>query len=143
MDDDLEIGARNLMLCRRVTFDAAHIAAPYTLHNLLSRVRIGDGGFQKKSTPICAYVEYFGNPREYEVWIDVVLLGYDETSKEVEEAVVTYGPFDLNLPSDAFVVGRYYYLRNVPLLCGGTYEFHLKIAGVFEPLISQRLYVED
>ena len=143
MDEELELGARNLMLCRRVAFDAAPPASPYTLHNLLSRVRIGGGESQKKSTPICVYVEYFGNPREYEVWIDVVLLGYDEMMEGVEEAVVTYGPFDLNLPANAFVEGRYYYLRNVPLVRSGIYEFHLKIAGVFESLISQRLYVEE
>ena len=71
---------------------------------------IGGGESQKKSTPICVYVEYFGNPREYEVWIDVVLLGYDEMMEGVEEAAVTYGPFDLNLPANAFVEGRYYYL---------------------------------
>lgn len=35
-DDDPEIGARSLTLCRQVEFDAAHPDSPYTLRGVLS-----------------------------------------------------------------------------------------------------------
>ena len=66
MEDDLEIGARNFVLCRGVSFDATHPAAPYTLHNLLSTVRKGEA-VSRTARPIYAYIEYFGKPGEYEV----------------------------------------------------------------------------
>ena len=143
MDDELEISARNLILCREVSFDGKDTVAPYTLKHVLSAVRSAASASPRESKPICAYVEYFGRPGEYEVWIDVVFLGYDVMREEVEESVVTYGPFDLNMPTNVFVEGRYYYLRNVPLFGPGIYEFQLKIAGVLDQLISQRLYVEE
>ena len=142
MEDDLEIGARNFVLCRGVSFDATHPAAPYTLHNLLSSVRKGANA-SRTSRPIYTYVEYFGKPGEYEVWIDVVFLGYDEMMGEEEEYVAPYGPFDLDLKETVFIAGRAYPLRNLPLIRVGVYEFQLKIAGVYERLISQRLYVEE
>ena len=142
MDDELEIGARNLMLCREVTFDARDPVAPYSLHHMLSTIRAVDPDSIKLSKPIYTYVEYFGHPGEYEVWIDVVFLGHDEKMELIEEDVATFGPFDLNLSGDGFVEGRFYCLRHVPFLRQGIYEIHLKLAGVFEPVISQRIYVE-
>ena len=143
MDNELEIGARNLMLCRGVTFDAAHPEAPYTLHNLLSSVRAVALVAVKTTKPICAYVEYFGAPGEYQIWIDVVLVDYDERVDEVEGDIATYGPFDLNLRGDSFVEGRFYCLRHLPLTRKGVYEFRLKLAGAYEAVISQRLFVKE
>ncbi len=143
IEDELEIGARNLMLCRRVMFDAAHRESPYTLHNLLSTVRAVDPEAIKSTLPIYAYVEYFGPAGEYEIWIDVVFLGYDEVTDDEETEVATYGPFDVRLAEGRFVQGRSYSLRHIPLFRAGIYGFQLKAAGVFEPLISQRLLVEE
>ena len=143
MDEDLEIGARNLILCRNVTFDARHPEGPYTLHNLLSTVRAVDPEAISSALPIYAYVEYFGAAGEYQLWIDVVAIEYDEVSEETIEDIATYGPFDLNLRGDSFVEGRFYCLRHLPLTRTGICEFRVKLAGVFETVILQRLYVEE
>lgn len=144
MDDEPEIGVRNFILCRGVTFDATHPDAPYTLHNLLSTVRIVELEVLSTTKPVFAYAEYFGPAGDYEIWIDVVFLGYDGMMRDVEdEDVAGYGSFDVRLTEKRFVHGRCYFLRHIPLSLPGIYEFQLKAAGVFEPLISQRLLVED
>ena len=143
MDEAQEIGARNFVLCGGVTFDAKHPEAPYTLHRLLSTVRAVDTEAMKSSLPIYAYVEYFGAAGEYQLWIDVVAIEYDERSEEAIEDIATYGPFDLNLRGDSFVEGRFYCLRHLPLTRTGICEFRVKLAGVFETVILQRLYVEE
>lgn len=141
MDEEREIGARNFILCRGVTFDAAHPEAPYTLHNLLSTIRPNPSGFVSKSKPIFAYVEYFGPAGDYEVWIDLVTLEYDAYGEETE--VTNYGPFLLSLRDGEFVHGRFYCLRMIPLRTGGIYEFQLRIAGMDQSIITQTIFVEE
>ena len=138
----MEIGARNFILCRGVTFDAARPDAPYTLHNLISTVRIVDPEALSASEPIFVYIEYFGPAGDYEVWIDVVFLEYDASMDEGDGDVASYGPFDVRLVDKRFVQGRSYFLRHTPLNRPGILEFRLQVAGVFEPLITQRLLVE-
>lgn len=86
-------------------------------------------------------MEYFGPAGDYEVWIDVVFLGYDGMIEENE--VATYGPFDLAMAEELFTQGRYYCLNRVPLSQPGIYEFQLKVAGIYGTIISQRLYEEE
>ncbi len=141
MDDEMEIGARNFVLCRGVTFDAKHPDAPYTLHNLLSAVRPYSSGVASRSLPIFAYVEYFGPAGDYEVWIDLVTLEYDTYGEETE--VTNYGPFLLSIRGGEFVQGRFYCLRLVPFLTGGIYEFQLRIAGMDQAIIIQTIFAEE
>ena len=141
MEDDLEISARNFILCRGVTFDAKHPEAPYTLHNLLSMVRIVDPEALSTTKPIYAYLEFFGPAGLYEVWLDLVSLEYDTYGEEFE--LTNYGPFSLALPEGKFVQGRCYCLRHVPFFSTGLYEFQLRIAGLYHTVASQSLFVEE
>ena len=94
-----------------------------------------------KPKPIFAYVEYFGPAGDYEVWIDLVRLEYDEVGEQIE--VTNYGPFALFVPDGKFVHRRYYCLRNVPLSATGLHEFQLRIAGAYHTIITRTLFVED
>ncbi len=139
--EDFEISARNLVLCRHVKYDADNREAPYSLQNVLSTVRAVEVESLKQSKPICLYAEYFGPAGEYEVWIDLVSLGYDDYGDEIE--VTNFGPFALTLSEGKFVHQRYYYLQHVPLFSSGLYEFQVRIAGLYQVVISQTLHVED
>ena len=141
MEEELEIGARHFILCRGVTFDVTHPKAPYTLHNLLSTVHADRPGPLLTTNPIFAYVEYFGPAGDYEVWIDLVCLEYDTYGEETE--VTNYGPFLLSIRDGEFVHGRFYCLRRVPFQTGGIYEFQLRVAGTYQPIVSQTIFVEE
>ncbi len=141
MDDELEIGARNLMLCRQVTYDTNDIAAPYSLHHVLTRIRRVMNTSALITQPIYLYAEFFGAPGDYEIWIDLVEIGYDAGSGEAE--VTSFGPFDLTVLPDTFVCSRFYCLKHVPFPNAGVFEFRLNAAGVFEPLTTHRFYVEN
>jgi hypothetical protein len=139
--DALEISARNLMLCRQVSFDRSNPESPYTLVNVLTQIALPTPSQSFLAQPINLYVEYFGPPGFYEVWIDMVALGYDVYGEPTE--VTSYGPFVLELIAGRYVNSRFYCLRYVPFPSGGVYEFQLRVAGVFEPLATQSLFVED
>ena len=141
MEDDLEIGARNLMLCRQVTYDTNDITAPYSLHHVLTRFRRSVSTSALVTHPIYLYVEFFGQPGEYEIWIDLVEIGYDGDSGGIE--VTSFGPFDLTVLSGTFVCSRFYCLKRVPFPGAGIFEFQLRAAGIFEPLTTHRIYVEN
>ena len=141
MGDDLEISARNLMLCREVAYDATLGESPYSLLRMLTHIGLPSRSPKLTAQPICLYVEYFGPPGEYEVWIDMVALGYDVYGEPAQ--VTSYGPFLLEILAGRFVHSRFYCLRYVPFPGGGVYEFQLRVAGVFDPLITQTLFVEE
>ncbi len=141
MEVDLEIGARNLMVCRQMTYDANDAVAPYSLNHVLARIRRVVPTSLLVAQPVYLYAEFFGEPGEYEIWIDLVEIGYDGDSGGIE--VTTYGPFDLALFPGAFVSSRFYCLKHVPFPGVGLFEFQLKVAGVFEPLLTHRIYVEN
>jgi len=141
MDEELEIGARSFVLCRGVTFDGAHRQAPYSLHQLLSTVSVVEAELLTLTKPIYAYVEYFGPAGDYEVWIDLVSLEYNELGEETE--MTNYGPVSLRLPEGKFVHGRCYCLQHVPLLGTGLYEFRIQVAGQYHPIIHQSLFLEE
>ena len=67
MEDEMEIGARNLMLCRQVTYDANDIEAPYSLRNVLTRIRRNAAPSSLIKQPIYLYAEFFGEIGEYEI----------------------------------------------------------------------------
>ena len=139
--DELEISARNLMLCRRVLFDRTNTESPYTLINVLTQIALPSPSQGFLAQPINLYVEYFGPPGHYEVWIDMVALGYNVYGEPTE--VASYGPFVLELVAGRYVNSRFYCLSYVPFPSGGVYEFQLRVAGVFDPLVTQTLFVED
>ena len=139
--DEPEIGARNFILCRGVTFDGSHSDAPYSLHDLLSTVRPNSSGVASRSKPIFAYVEFFGPSGDYEVWIDLLALEYDVDGED--SIVTTYGPFSMTLSGTKFIHGRCFCLRHVPFEWTGLHEFHIRLAGVYDPVASQSLYVEE
>lgn len=139
--EELEISARNLMLCRQVTFDVKNPDTPYSLLRILTHIGLPARTPKLTARPICLYVEFFGPPGEYEVWIDMVALGYDVYGEPIE--VTSYGPFLLDIRTGRFVHSRAYYLRHVPFPSGGIYEFQLRVAGVFDALITQTLFVEE
>ena len=141
MDDDLEIGARNLMLCRQITYDTYDIASPYSLHHVLTRIRRVTNASALVTQPIYLYAEFFGTTGDYEIWIDLVEIGYDVDSVEAE--VTSYGPFDLTVMPDTFVCSRFYCLKHVPFPKMGVFEFRISAAGVLEPLTTHRFYVEN
>ena len=141
MDEDLEIGARNLMLCRRVSYEANDIAAPYSLHHVLTRICRVAASSVLINQAIYLYAEFFGQVGEYEIWIDLVEIGYDGDSSVTE--VTSYGPFDLTIFPDTYVCSRFYCLKHVPFPNSGVFEFRLSAAGVFEPLTTHRFSVEN
>lgn len=141
--EEPDIGARCLIICREVLFDAGRPDTPYSLNGLLTEIRPRGHFPLVLGFPVSLFVEYFGQAGEYEVWIDLVRLTYDDDSGVVLDAVeeASYGPFVLNLLPDLFVQSRWYYLRKVPITEPGLHEFRLRVAGVSDPLYVQRLFV--
>ena len=68
-------------------------------------------------------------------------IGYDDESDVTE--MTSFGPFDLAVLPNTFVCSRFYCLKHVPFPCAGLFEFQLRAAGIFEPLIALRIYVEN
>ncbi len=141
--EEPEIGARHLLLCREVIWNAHDAEAPYTLRGMLAAIQ-PTGEFPLVwDQPMSVFAQFFGAPGEYEVWVELVRLVFDESGEihdEVEQA--TYGPFVIALEGTYFLRGRALFLRRVPFSAPGIYEFRLRAAGVFAPLASERLSVE-
>lgn len=136
--------ARHLLICREVLYDGNNPVAPYTLCSMLT-VLHPDRPFPILwSEPICLFAQYFGPEGEFEVWVDLVRLVYDEADEVVDEFEETsYGPFVLGMMPGRFIQSRFYLLRRVPFTEPGVYEFRLRVAGVTEPLATEHLLVED
>lgn len=141
--EEPDIAARCLMVCREVVYDAGRPDAPYSLVGLTTELRPRGHFPLVLDAPLDLYVEYFGPPDEYEVWVELVRLVYDEGNGVIldEVEVASYGPYVLTLKPDLFVQSRWYHLRKVPLNEPGLHEFRLRVAGVSEPLAVQRLFV--
>lgn len=141
--DEPDIGARCLMVCREVQFDGSQPESPYSLIGLVSDLRPRGHFPLVLDIPLSLFAEIFGTPGEYEVWIDLVRLEYDEEEGLIGDGTdeVCYGPYVLNLMPDVFVHSRWYHLRKVPFQQPGLHEFRLRVAGVSEPLFIQRLFV--
>ena len=142
--EEPEIGARLLVLCREVRFDAGRGDSPYSLNGLLAVFKAGSDFPVVWHEPVYLYAEYFGAGGDYEVWFDLFRFATDEDGEildEIEEA--GYGPFVLTLAPDAFVNRRSYYLGKLPFQAAGVHEFRLRIAGMYEPLIAQRFLVKE
>ncbi len=141
--DEPDINARHLLLCREVVFDSNQPESPYTLRGMLTAIRMIKSFPSTTDEPVYLYVEYFGSAGYYEAWFDVEHLLYNgDGENDGEEPVGSYGPFDLKLFPEMFVHSRFYVLRRVPYPIAGIYEFRLRIAGIEEPLITQRLFVK-
>lgn len=118
--------------------------APYTLRGVIHSLCPRTGYPTYLDQPLHLYVEYYGEAGEQDVWFDLVRLVFDDDgdlTDEVEETV--FGPFSLNLLPNRFVQGRCYVLRRVPFPSAGLYEFRMRVGGVAEPLITQRVQLED
>ena len=141
--EEPNIDARALMLCREVGFDPNHPYSPYILHGPLSLFR-PTGDFPTVwHEPVYLYAEFFGDAGEHEVWFDLVRFVTDESGEvtdEVDEGC--YGPFELQLSPATFIQGRSYPLRKLPFQAAGLHEFQLRIAGVYNVLASVRFFVE-
>ncbi len=109
-----EIGARHLILCREVLWNAGAPDAPYTLRNVVHRVRLASGYPGVAPGPFYLYAEYYGEQGEFDVWIDLVRMTTDEDGDEVDEVEETCnGPYTLALHPDRFVqVGRMCCIRS-------------------------------
>ena len=141
--EEPEIGARHLLLCRDVAFDPAFPDSPYTARGFLSVFRLSGDVPAVWHDPVYLYVEFFGDPGVYEIWFDLVRFVFDESgdiADEIDEGC--YGPFDLRLPPAMFIQGRSYPLKKLPLTGPGVYEFQLRVAGKSEVLLSTRFLVE-
>jgi hypothetical protein len=142
-EHEQDIGARHLLLCRDVVWNSADVEAPYNLIGLLTSLAPrGDFPFRLES-PIYAFVQFFGHPGKYEVWIEMIHLNQDESGEVIDENdSLEFGPFELNINAQFFVHGRAFCLRKVPFDSPGLYEFRVRVAGVYDSLASERLFVE-
>ena len=93
--------------------------------------------------PMYAFAQFYGQPGECEVWIEEVRLVQDDSGEIVDEdEPVAFGPFVVTLDGPYFVHGRAFFLRKVPFTAPGLYEFRLRVAGLFNVVIAERLLVE-
>ncbi len=141
--EEPEIGARCLKLCREVIWNANDPEAPYTLRGVLRGFRPRSSFPAVTPQPVFVYAEYFGEAGEYDVWFDLVRLVMGDDGEMVDEAdETTFGPYSLRLLPDLFAQGRSYVLRRVPFSEPGLYELRLRVGGVSQHLIAERLFVE-
>lgn len=140
--EEAGVGARSFTLCERVDYDATRPEAPYTLHGVLSVLwlRTGFPGIWRE--PLWFYVEFFGEPGEYEFWLDVVLVEpIDPVPPSENPGDSNIGPFLFQLSPDAFVVGRSFCLPRLLFPAAGLYEFRVSVAGVADTLFAHRILV--
>ena len=141
--EEPDIAARHLLLCRDVTWNAADPEARYSLQGLLTSVAPGGVFPVVWKHPIHAFVQFSGSPGEYEVWIELVRLIQDEDGEVVDETeALSFGPFTLNLSGPNFVHGRSFFLRRVPFDAPGYFEFRVRVAGAYDVLVAEHLFVE-
>lgn len=141
--EEPDVAARHLLLCREVVWNAADPEGRYSLLGLLTDIR-PKGTFPLVwDRPIYAFVQFFGAPGEYEVWIEVVRLIRDDYGEVLDETeAVAFGPFDLNITESRFIHGRSYPMRRVPFDAPGLFEFRVRLAGVYDVVVAERLLVE-
>jgi hypothetical protein len=141
--EEPDIAARHLLLCREVTWNSADTEARYSLLGLFTDIR-PKGTFPLVwDRPLYTFVQFFGSPGEYEVWIELVRLVQDETGEILDETeAVVFGPFDLKIATPFFIHGRSFYLKTVPFDAPGLFEFRIRVAGVYDVLVTERLFVE-
>ncbi len=140
--DEPDIAARHLLLCREVVWNAGDAEGRYNLVGLLTELRPKGTFTLVWDLPIHAFVQFFGNPGRYDIWIEMVRLIQDDDGEVLDELeAVVFGPFEINL-GDRFVSGRNFPLVAVPFDRPGLYEFRVRVAGVYDVLAAERILVE-
>ena len=124
-------------------WNSADAEARYNLIGLLTSIAPrGEFPFRLEQ-PLYAFVQFFGEPGKHEVWIEMVHLIQDESGEVIDEyEALEFGPFELNITGRFFVHDRAFCLRKVPFDSPGLYEFRIRIAGVYDALATERLFVE-
>ena len=127
-----------------MTWNGSDPEAPYVLSGALHSFCPPQGYPAVSGHPFHLYVAFIGEGEEQDVWFDLVRLIHDEDGDVVDELEETaFGPFTLNLLPNRFVQGRWYVLRHVTLPVPGLCEFRLRLGGVEEPLLSERIQLEE
>jgi hypothetical protein len=141
-DEEPDLGARHLLLCREVVWNAADDGGRYNLLGLLTVLR-PKGSFPIVwGQPIYAFVQFFGSPGKFDIWIELVRLIQADDGEVIDEAEeVLFGPFEIDL-DDRFMHGRTFPLRGVPFDEPGLYEFRVRAGGVYDVLAAERILVE-
>ena len=141
--EEPDIAARHLLLCREVVWNSADTEAPYNLRGLMTSVAVRGDFPLVYHKPIHVLVQFFGSHGEYEVWIELVRLVQDERGEVLDETeAVVFGPFELNITEGFFIHGRAFFLKTVPFDAPGLFEFRVRVAGVYDVLVTERLFVE-
>lgn len=142
--EEHEVGTRNLIICREARREGTDPDAPYTLYGVRSEFRPRYELPTSWAEPVWVYVEYFGEPGDYEVWFDLVRFEPGDPDDEAEEIEETsYGPYVLRLVGGPFVQGRSYCLRRLPLKATGVHELRLSITDAPGATIATRYLVKE
>jgi len=126
-----------------VVWNSSDGEAPYNLRGLLTSIAVRGDFPLVYHRPIHTFVQFFGSLGEYEVWIEVVRLVQDDEGEFVDETeAVVFGPFEIAITKIAFLHGRSFPLKKVPFDAPGYFEFRVRVAGVYDVIIAERLFVE-
>jgi len=141
--EEPDIAARHLLLCREVVWNSGDPESRYSLIGLYTDIR-PKGTFPLVwDRPLYTFVQFFGSLGEYEVWIEVVRLVQDDEGEFVDETeAVVFGPFEIAITKIAFLHGRSFPLKKVPFDAPGYFEFRVRVAGAYDVIIAERLFVE-
>jgi hypothetical protein len=85
VNEEPEIGARCLKLCREVIWNANDPRAPYTLRGILYGFHPRAGFPFLYPHPLHLYAEFFGEAGEFDVRFDLVRFVSDEDGEIVDE----------------------------------------------------------
>ncbi len=141
-DDEPSVFCRHLIICRSIWYDSTNPDQGYSLGRLVVSLEpLGEDNGPFIESRLFAFVQLFGVPSDYDVWMRLVRIELDEAGEEATVFVTDWGPWVWEITGLELVDSRGFELPRVPFGEPGLYEFQFWAEGLDQPIGWERVEV--